>query len=312
MANGRRMMFEFIVNKNSGSGAAAAAWDELESLLKTKNVEYNLHVTERVGHATKLAHDITSVDEDIKLVVFGGDGTLNEVINGIRDFERVELGYIPSGSANDFSRGVGLIGSHEDILNRILENDRCVRVDLGQVDTDDGRSRLFCVSSGIGVDALVCKQVDEGRLKKLLNRFNAGSAAYGITTVGDIFTMPFADATITYNGHVSPVRGVIFAAAMNGAYEGGGIPMVPYAKPTSSQLSAVVAHDIPRIFCFEMLLKLIKGKHRGCRGIDFFDFHVMNIVMDRPMCVHADGEIVGFHKTVVFRCLPSKLKLRGL
>ena len=310
MGNGRISMYHFIVNRYSMSGKSGQVWDELEEILKEKNVDYVTYTTKAVGHATDLAREITSAEGDIQLGVFGGDGTLNEVLNGIVDFSRVEMTYIPCGSANDFAKGVGITGDPTEVLKRVLETPTTIQVDLGQVNSDDGKSRIFGVSAGIGVDALVCKQVNEGNLKKILNRLGIGEATYGLTTVGDICTMPFADGTISYGDYKEHVRGIIFAAAMNSAYEGGGIPMVPYANPTSGVLSALVAHDIPRLACFPMLLKVIKGKHQGTKGCSFYDFDEMKLVVDKPLCDLADGEHVGFHKTVSFKCLPGILKLK--
>ena len=102
-------MLYFIVNEKSKSGNAKQIWKEIEEVLKVRNVSYQAFVSEYRGHAGKLAAEICAMDDnDICLVAVGGDGTANEVINGITDFEKVRFGVIPTGSGNDLARGLSL------------------------------------------------------------------------------------------------------------------------------------------------------------------------------------------------------------
>ncbi len=309
----------FIANKASRSGKAAQLWEEIEQYLKAENVEYEVHFTDGPGHATQLAKAATSGGEDIHLFVMGGDGTLNEALNGIQDFDHTFYTPIPSGSANDFVSGIGLKGSALEILKRALASEEYKLFDIGKISYEkDGveDSRLFGVSSGIGVDAYVCLQALDSKLKNFLNKFGLGSATYGILTVGDIFTMPFSDAIITtyFNGEEKQmkIKNAIFAAALNCRAEGGGVPMAPDAKADDGFLTAFVAHDISRFRCFALLPKLLAGKHVGKEGFDLLNFDKMEIKMNEPMCVHADGEHVGFLKDITFECLSSTLKICGL
>ena len=77
-------MLHFIVNIRGGSGKAFLKWNKIQKILKDKNIEYKTHVTQRAGHASQIARELSLSDEsDLRLVVVGGDGALNEVINGI-------------------------------------------------------------------------------------------------------------------------------------------------------------------------------------------------------------------------------------
>lgn len=308
----------FIVNKASRTGKAAELWDELEAYLNERGIDYELHVTKKAYDATEFAKEATSSGEEVALFVMGGDGTLNEALNGIVDFERTFYTPIPSGSANDFVNGIGLTGTPKEILERAISDDGYRAFDIGRVSYNkDGNdeTRLFGVSAGIGVDAYVCLQALTSKLKKFLNRFGLGSATYGILTVGDIFTMPFSDAIVTtyYKGEQKDynLKSTIFAAAMNCKAEGGGIPMAPNATADSGCLTAFIAHDISRFKCFTLLPLLVAGKHIGKKGFDLLNFDKMTITMGEEMCVHADGEHVGFLKEVSFECLSKLLKVRG-
>lgn len=300
----------FIVNKASKTGKGAVVWEALEAHLQELNVDYDVRFTGGPGEATEFARSATSTGEPTHLFVMGGDGTLNEALNGIVDFENTFYTPLPSGSANDFVLGIGMEGDAIQIFDRAYNSEDYKALDIGKVD-----DRRFGVSAGIGVDAYVCLQALDSKLKKFLNRFGLGSATYGLLTVGDIFTMPFSDATITYSfkGEEKSinVKNIIFAAAMNCKAEGGGIPMAPNATPDAGYLTAFVAHDISRLKCFTLLPSLVAGKHMGKRGFDLINFDKMKIDIIDDMCVHADGEHVGFHKTLLFECLPGVLKVKG-
>ena len=94
-------MYYFIVNATSRTGKAQQIWKDVKAELDSKGIEYKFFMTGSRGHAKKLATKICKEDGEIKLVVVGGDGTANEVINGIQDFDRVKFGYVPTGSGND-------------------------------------------------------------------------------------------------------------------------------------------------------------------------------------------------------------------
>ena len=304
----------FIVNKASRTGKAALIWDEIAEYLEKHDVDYKVYFTSGANDATEFARQATSGGELVALYVVGGDGTLNEALNGIADFENTIYIPIPSGSANDFALGIGMCGTPIEILKRALASDEFKYFDVGRVSYNGG-TRLFGVSAGIGVDAYVCLQALDSKLKTFLNRIGLGSATYGLLTIGDIFTMPFSDARITYwfqgKKKEMNVKGTIFAAAMNCKAEGGGIPMAPNARPDSGFLTAFYAHDISRLKCLFLMPILVAGKHEGKKGVDLLNFDKIHIVMKKSMCVHADGEHIGFFDEITFECLPKILKIKG-
>ena len=108
-------MYYFIVNPGSRSGNGKYVWQKAERILDQEDVEYRVFFTAYRTHATELAAEITARTERLTLIAVGGDGTVNEVINGIRDFSRVTLGYIPTGSSNDFARCMGIFYSQKSL-----------------------------------------------------------------------------------------------------------------------------------------------------------------------------------------------------
>ena len=143
-------MYYFIVNYTGGGGKARKTWNRVHDLLKDKKIEYKAYVTKYPGHAGELAAKISEMDdEDIRLVVVGGDGSINEVLNGITDFERIRFGVIPTGSGNDFARGMGIPKDPDKALDIILASVVGRNIDIGEVTTGNGARSYFGISSGI-------------------------------------------------------------------------------------------------------------------------------------------------------------------
>ncbi len=304
-------MYYFIVNATSRTGKAQQIWKDVKAELDSKGIEYKFYMTGSRGHAKKLASKICEREGEIELIVVGGDGTANEVINGIRDFDRVKFGYVPTGSGNDLGRGLGISKRKPvDQLNHILNSDETMKMDLGEVITGDGERRLFAISAGIGVDASVCKQALTSKLKKFLNKFGAGSATYSILTVKTLFTMPLCDGVVELDdGTIKKPSNIIFCAAMNHPWEGGGVPMAPNANAFDGKLSVCCVSDIKRIKCFGSFGLLLAAKQDRIKGFDIYDCKSVKINLEDNMVVHADGEYCGEPKSVEFRCIPKAISV---
>ena len=214
---------QIIVNNGAGTGQAHRVWNETQYLLRGYKIKYAAYMTKYRGHATKLAERISSMkgEEPVYLLVVGGDGTINEVLNGITDFEKVRLGVIPTGSGNDFGRNLNLPKTPKESLKEICacikkdqRGEELIRIDLGQVSWEGCKKpRIFGISSGLGLDALVCKKALHSRLKQVLNRFHLGKLTYLALTVQSLFTMETANGKVIteHGGFILP--GMIFAAA---------------------------------------------------------------------------------------------------
>lgn len=305
-------MYYFIVNEKSKSGRTARLWKELKMYLKDNQVEYQVKVPKYEGHATKLTREICEKDKgDIKLVIIGGDGTANEVINGITDFERVSFGIVPMGSGNDFVRGLGFKGKPVRHLKRIVESRGSQRIDLGRVTWNNGEgTRLFAISSGVGMDAIVCKKAEKSKIKNVLNRLGLGKLTYLFITVWTLFSMETVEGSIDYgNGLKKNFSRLIFAAAMNFKAEGGGVSMAPKASAKDGLLSLCSAAGIPKWRTFFVLPVLVAAKHEKLKGIEVKDSAVITIELNKPEVLHADGEYLGDVTMVEFKCEPEKLKI---
>ena len=290
------MMLNFIVNERSSSGNGKAVWEQIQNLLKEKNVEYRFWTTKKPGHATQIARTLCEQNSsEIDMVVIGGDGTINEIVNGITDFDRVRLGVIPTGSGNDFARGIGLKGTTEQHINRILNCKKDYRIDLGRVKYEDDKDgKYFAISSGVGMDALVCKKVDTSNLKKTLNKFHLGKLTYIIITIQSLFTMDYSNMKSVYDGNRKlKLNDLIFMAFMNFSAEGGGVPMAPRADARDGKLSACVCYGVSKWGALCRLPLLMIKKHEKLKCFRMVECENGEIHLEKPMALHTDGEYLG-------------------
>lgn len=314
-------MLYFIVNSTSRSGMGAKIWDEVETELKKQKVPYEVYETRYKGHAKELAQMVCNKqDEDIRLVALGGDGTVNEVVNGMEYFEKVRFGVISTGSGNDFARGLKIEDKPLEQLERLLKADKERIIDLGLASWENCESpRYFAVSAGIGMDAIVVKRTLVSRWKKFLNAIHLGKLVYPIITVQTLFSMTvFKMQALAWNVVTKGVfkeqqrreyQKVIFTAAMNFRSEGGGIPMVPNATADDGKLSMCTISDVPKWLAFFYLPFLIVGKQERLKQFETFDCEKYETTYENAVTLHLDGEYVGEVKNVVFTCVPKKLRV---
>ena len=305
-------MYYFIVNTRSKTGKAGRIWKKVESELKKKKIEYRAYLTEYAGHASVLADRICEENDGVKrIVVVGGDGTVNEVINGIADYNQVLLGYIPSGSSNDLARGLGISSDPLTALKHILHSGSCRYIDNGQVDFfDENPPRRFAVSSGIGFDASVCKEALHSGMKAVLNRAGFGKLTYAGIAVKQILSSPRLELQVTYNdSRRVRYRNAFFLAAMNQKYEGGGLPMAPGADPADGMLSVCVVHGLPKWKICVLFPLIFFGKHVLARGVDMINCTSAEIRSQKYTNVHTDGEVGIPRNHIRISLYPDKLRM---
>ena len=285
----------------------------MRALLREKNVEFKVHVPQRVGHATEIARNISSLPEDdIKIVVVGGDGTINEVLNGITDFSRMKMGLIPTGSGNDFTRGMKLPRHNQKkALDIILNSKGDTKIDLGRSTVlSTGDSRIFGISSGFGLDAIVGTGINDAKIKKILNWVHLGKLSYAFLTVQTLFTMKTYSVSLKFDDD-APLffNKLIFLAAMNFKAEGGGVPMAPKARGDDGELSVCMAAGVPKFLTFLLFPLLCMGLHSHSKGFYLRNCRTLVLESDSKSILHTDGELVGNVDKVKFEVLPQKLTM---
>ena len=305
-------MYHFIVNPVSRSGKGLKLWQQqIEPELKTQNIEYSVEFSKERGDVTNIVAKISSAaknESNCIIVILGGDGTVNDAVQGIKDFENTTLAYIPTGSSNDFARDLKLPKSVKKNLRRILSAKAPVLMDVGQVETERG-TRRFAVSSGLGFDGAVCQKSVHSILKKRLNKIGLGKLTYLGIALNKIINAPKVDAEITFaDGKKVNAKNLLFFAAMVHKYEGGGFKFCPKADAYDGELDFICAANktVPGILL--ALPTAFFGFHSIFKGIDIYRFKTAEIKTSIPLWLHTDGEVGYKAQYLNFSQLEQKLK----
>ena len=313
-------MYYFIVNQTGGGGRGKWTWKKVQKILDGKNIEYKVYFTGDDGSACDIAKQISSINmcdsdsvgEKKNLVVVGGDGTINEVLNGLESFDGLRFGLVPTGSGNDFARGIGIPKNTKKALHRILDSKSPEKIDLGRVRYDDGSSRYFGISSGVGLDAIVCKKALKSKMKKFLNKLGLGQAVYILLTIKTLFSMKTEKLRVSFDDGAEQIFDkTIFMAMMNFRAEGGGVKMCPDAKSDDGKLSVCLVHGVKKFQTFFLLPFLMAGKHGKFKGFELLECRNAEINFDTPQTLHPDGEYGGEVSHVRFESVESRLEILG-
>ena len=301
-------MYYFIINPVSGSGRGIAIWKTVRTELERLHVTYRSFLLSKRGEAGALAASLSNMVTPFTAVVVGGDGTINEFLNGLSSFENLTFACIPTGSGNDFVRGLGTEKDPLKTLHAILHPGKIARINIGRLTSESGTAS-FAVSSGIGYDASVCRSVLTSKLKTLLNRFHSGKLVYLVTALRQLFTMklPSLQVTIDDEAESRAYPNTYFAAAMNLPYEGGGFLFCPEALPDDDYIDLIIVNDISRLQALHLLPLALFGKHVGHKGIHIIRCKKAVIESPYARCVHTDGEIPGSFSHITLSLHSKKL-----
>lgn len=306
-------MYYFIVNPNSCCGRGRNIWKRLEKILLDSGVEYKAFLTEKPGDATGFARKLTEgVKEPGIIAVVGGDGTINEILDGLSFGGPVTIGYIPAGTGNDLARSLKLPKSPAKCLKKILKPKYYKLLDYGVLSYGEGEivCRRFAVSAGIGMDAAVCQNVLVSRKRGLLCRLHLGRAAYFLVGIRQLILAKPSKGYLLLNG-VQKVEfnHAYFISAHIHPYEGGGFKFAPEADCGDGKLSICVMNNRKKRKVVPVLFNSFLGRKSLNKGIRFYSCEEAVVHMDQPMAVHVDGESCFCHKDVQLSCIGRKLRM---
>ena len=331
-------MFHIIVNPSSSSGRGKSKWDKLESRFKESGVPYKVHFSSADNSIEKICTELTSRGEDCNLVVLGGDGTMNAVVNGIKDFDRTRVGFIQTGSGNDLIKGLGIKKSKGELVDSILRGKTVRTCDIGRITYHNqsslldyfthkplqdapgsgedsssapstGSVRLFNISAGIGFDAAVCQRADSSGLTTILNNIRMGKLIYISEAIHMILASPMVGMKITCDGRETYRPRTLFAVVMNTCYEGGGFKFCPDAVNDDGVLGLFGAGDLNRMNFFRIFPTAYNGNHLRFKGLFSDKGKCFTIRSAVPLWVHTDGEVTCMSSEITIDVFPHKLQL---
>lgn len=216
------------------------------------------------------------------LVVAGGDGTLNEVVNGLaRKGRRPRLAVVPAGTANDFATGIGLPTDDLDACLRIATTGRAVPVDIARA---NGRAFINVSVGGLGTYATRDASPETKRLLGPLAYMLRGAKEIaGATPERARFR---ADRDVVYDGEF------LFFAVGNGRLTGGGTPIAPAADHSDGRIDLVVLKSVPRLELMRLLPAIRAGEHDEHPEVLYVQAREVDVRVEGEMAVNVDGEPV--------------------
>lgn len=306
-------MFHFIINPASRSGKGQRLWDEIiEPALIQKKVSYQSYCSKSPGEVTDIIRMLSTKynDAPLRLVILGGDGTINETLQGMERFDNTTISYIPTGSSNDLARDMGIKGGSLKILDAVLQTDNTVSMDVGLLSTQYGKRR-FAVSCGIGYDAAVCHESLHSKIKVTLNRLGLGKLTYlGIALKQLLVTKPVSCDIYLDDEEPVHIKKILFIATMNHRYEGGGFKFSPDAVWNDGILDICVAGSLPKLVILLALPTAFWGKHYMFPGMVSYRAKKIRIKTSVPLWVHTDGEVCEQNDDICISLDSEKLLFR--
>lgn len=296
-----------IVNPISGRGFAGRSLPLIEQELKKANIDYKMLLTERPWHAADLAEQ-GARDGYETVIIASGDGTANEVLNGLMrarkaGFDKTAMGQIAVGTGNDFAYGMGIPGGVE-IGCKILGENYRRRVDVGIVKGGDyPEGRYFGNGVGIGFDAAT------GFVAARI-RWTRGLLLYLIAAIETIFVYYKApNVRLTYDSkeiNISP----LMISIMNGRRMGGGFFFAPDGDPGDGIFNLCIARAVSQLRIFGLIPYFMKGTQATQKEVIMDHARRVKVeALQGSLPVHCDGETVCFEgKDLTIDLLPSQIE----
>jgi diacylglycerol kinase (ATP) len=277
----------FIVNPVAGRGRSRKLLPKLKEYLRSKSSLSEIYLTEKKGSAREF---VNQLDNQFSTIVsVGGDGTLNEILNGLKFNQNIKLAIIPCGSGNDFANAISVERKLEKNIQIIFNNNSNVKVNIGEIIyleniKSSPVSHYFINSCGIGFDALVAHLISK-------RRFLVGLPLYLSAVIEALFN--YIPIMVRYEiDNFKYMGNKLLISIGNGKTSGGGFILNPFADLCDNKLDACIINNFTKLKIIKNLFKAITGKHYTIDGVDIHQFESFNVKLEHPYYLHVDGEVV--------------------
>jgi YegS/Rv2252/BmrU family lipid kinase len=285
----------FIINPVAGKGKALELIPQIKKMFTGINDGYFIEVTQYPGHATEIVRSYVSNDA-YRVYSIGGDGTLNEVLNGIVGSNSC-IAVIPSGSGNDFFRSICSNNEYKNVLWKTV-NGKEKLIDIAKVN-----GQYFLNISSVGFDAETSYNT---QLTKRIP-FISGSIAYKIAVLITVIRNKNYLVNISYDGKKFSGK-ILLTAIANGRYYGGGILPAPEAKLDDGMLDICIVIALGRFKILRLFPRYIKGTHIHMEEVHISTAKKIDISCEKEMPLNIDGE-VKLVKHAAFEIIPKGIKI---
>lgn len=297
-----------VVNPNAGVGKGAKDWKAISRLMDKQGLQYRAVFTKQRLHAMEMVEDYINKGYR-KLVVVGGDGTLNEAVNGIFNQNAVPttditLGMISVGTGNDWIKTFNIPTEYKKVI-KIIKRENTLVQDAGFVtyQNESGRgTRYFINMAGLGFDGLVAQKTnydkDQGKTNPVI---------YLKNLVASLFSYKSSQAKVVVDG--AEVNEKVFSLGIAiGQYNGGGMRQAPDALPDDGLFDVTLIKDMSKWSVVASIRRLYDGSIRKHKRVLSMLGKKIHIDADPPVLLETDGESLG-KSPFDFEIIPKSIKV---
>ncbi len=275
----------FIINPVAGKGNAMSFVPAIHNFFKDRDDDYNIEITDSPGHAKDIAQSY-SQKGICRIYTAGGDGTLNEALNGMAGTQCM-LGVLPAGSGNDFIKSIYKSRNYDDILEKTIKG-TAKPIDCGIIN-----DRYFINIMSVGLDAEVAYY--SAKINKKLHL--PGNLSYYLGIVAALIKGKLKfPLKVTLNGSEAIEAEITLAACTNGKYYGGGFLPVPYTEYDDGILDLCLVEAKKLLGILYLIPKYKKGTHVNIKGVHLKKIEKMTIESEKQLKFNIEGELI-FAKT---------------
>lgn len=288
-----------LVHVQSGGHRGQEVFDQLTTACKEQNISYSYRISDYKGHTVTLvkemAQEIKDAKQDQRLVVIGGDGTLNEAISGLLAIKQdLPIAYFPAGSGNDFARELKLTKSIDKFL-QLIQTAPVKDVELLTFENQADQTTGYALNSiGFGFDAYICQLKNETCKKSWLSRLGLGKLSY-LSKLAKAFKRhsAFSANLVNDSGQSYHFEQILFIDILNHSYFGGGIRIDPLSKSNDHHIAFLAAHHVRVIDIFRIAPKILfTGSHyKEVNHISRQAAKSFSITLEQAAYMQTDGEV---------------------
>lgn len=297
-----------LVNPNAGSRKGKKDWKKISRMLTEHGFDYHSVFTERKLHAIELVPEYIEKGYR-KIIVIGGDGTMNEVVNGIFAQKKVlttniTLGMISIGTGNDWVRTFNIPLDYKQAME-IIKRENTIEQDAGivQYASDKGtETRYFINMAGMGFDGLVAQKTNADKEKGSSNPL-----LYLANLVSSLFSYNSSNIRVIIDGR--EIKAKVFSIGIAiGQYNGGGMQQAPDALPNDGLFDLTIIKHMNKASIIYNIRRLYDGSIRKVKQVQMLTGKNIRIESDVPIPLETDGESLGY-SPFEFNIIPKSIKV---
>ncbi len=286
----------FLVNPASGNGATGKRWPQLRERAAELGLEGDVVLSEYPGHLAEAVREAG----DRLLVVVGGDGTMNEVVNGAAE-TGAEIAILPNGTGQDFGRTHAIPTTFDDAVRVALDGEARA-VDIGRV-TLGAEVRYFANVGSAGMSGSVAH-----RANSMSKRFG-GRATFFYALTREFLAWQNTDVTVRADGGEERRGAMHDVIVAIGRWHGGGMKLAPDASHDDGLFDVVLIGDVNKLDFLTTAPRLYSGKYLSHPKVDHLRSASLTIDAAEPLPVEVDGEPIGT-TPARFDVVPAALRVR--